>query len=210
MEQKSYVTTLQDVEAFTDLLFCEGLARGVLGAEKVVVLGDGAAWNWERVARLFEKRIEILDWHHLEEKVEETAEGLYGSRSERAGRRGGKRRLDALWNGKVEEVLRGLKRQRGEWAERGAEGARGAEALRTLEHYLTANQGRMDYPRYRGLGLPVGSGVVESACKEVVGGRMKRSGMQWRKGSAETVLHLRAEFKSGRWDEDWRYLRTAA
>jgi hypothetical protein len=68
----------------------------------------------------------------------------------------------------------------------------------------------MDYPRYQAMGLSVGSGVAEAAGKEVVGGRMKGSGMQWRKPGAEAVLHLRAGFKGGRWDEDGHYLRTAA
>jgi len=51
---------------------------------------------------------------------------------------------------------------------------------------------------------------VEAACKSVVGGRMKRSGMLWRKDSAEPLLHLRAEFKSGRWDQKWQQMRVAA
>jgi hypothetical protein len=210
VEKKSYLTTLQGVEAFAELVFCESMARGVLKAALVVVIGDGAVWIWERVARLYERRVEILDWYHLSEKVWESAEGLYGARTEREARRWVQRVLDQLWEGKVAEVLRSLQKQRQRWEERGEAGERGRVALQGLAHYLAENQGRMDYPRYRGQGLPIGSGVVEAACKEVVGGRMKRSGMQWRKSSAETVLHLRAEFCSGRWDEDWEYLRAAA
>ena len=67
------------------------------------------------------------------------------------------------------------------------------EALRQLGVYLKNNAERVDYPRYRALGLPIGSGPVESACKTLVGGRCKQAGMRnWRRSGAEAVLRLRA------------------
>ncbi len=210
VQQKSYVTTFEDVEVFTDLMLWESALRGVRGAKGVVVVGDGAVWIWQRIAPLLGKRIEILDWYHLSEKVWETAEGVYGTRTEAAARVWAEGVLERLWVGKVEKVLLSLAEQRGAAEQRGQSGEPALMGWRGLIHSLEENQGRMDYPRYRGMGLPIGSGVVEGACKAVVGGRMKQSGMQWRKAGGEAVLHLRAEFKSGRWDEDWHYLRMAA
>ena len=70
--------------------------------------------------------------------------------------------------------------------------------------YFTANQQRMDYRRYRELGLPIGSGTVESACKNVVAARMKQSGMCCGIPGATGIynLQLRASLKSRRFRSD--------
>ena len=60
----------------------------------------------------------------------------------------------------------------------------------------------MDYRRYRSLGLPIGSGAVESACKHVVAVRMKRSGMIWSLVGATGMLQLRASIQSRRFCAD--------
>ena len=73
-------------------------------------------------------------------------------------------------------------------------------------NYLTANKPRMDYPRYRQLGLPIGSGVVESACKNVVAKRMKQSGMTWSLDGAKEMLQLRASVMSRRFQDDFERL----
>lgn len=211
IEKKSYVTTFESVEKFKDLLYYEALVRGVDRAEQVLVMGDGAPWIWSWIASLFEKRIEILDWFHLKDKVWKTGEVLFGSRSKEETSAWVEARLQEFWEGKIDTMLKELDRQR---KERGARRRKNSQwemhGIELLEQYVETNRSRMDYPRYRKLGLPVGSGVVEAACKSVVGGRMKRSGMQWRKDSAEPLLHLRAEFKSGRWDQKWQQMRLAA
>jgi hypothetical protein len=63
--------------------------------------------------------------------------------------------------------------------------------------------GRMDYPRYRHQGLPIGSGTVESACKVVVKQRLSQGGMRWRRVAAQAVATLRAWHRSGRWKALW-------
>lgn len=211
IEKKSYVTTFESVEKFKDVLYCEALVRGVDRSEQVLVMGDGAPWIWSWIASLFEKRIEILDWFHLKDKVWKTGEVLFGPRSKEEMTAWVEARLQELWEGQIDTLLKELDRQR---KERGVRRRKNSQwelhAIELLEQYVETNRSRMDYPRYRKLGLPVGSGVVEAACKSVVGGRMKRSGMLWRKDSAEPLLHLRAEFKSGRWDQKWQQMRVAA
>jgi hypothetical protein len=63
----------------------------------------------------------------------------------------------------------------------------------------------MDYPRYRANGWLIGSGHMESACKGVVGLRLKGAGMRWSEPGADAVCHLCALFKSepGQWDAFW-------
>src|SRR5262249_11542048 len=78
-------------------------------------------------------------------------------------------------------------------------------ALRELRTYLENNRGRRDYPRYRALGLPIGSGQVEAQCKSRVGARCKLAGMRnWTYAGAEGVLRLRAAVQDGSYAELWR------
>lgn len=74
--------------------------------------------------------------------------------------------------------------------------------------YFTNQVHRMDYPSYRAKGWLIGSGPVEAACKQVVGQRMKGSGMRWGEAGADAVCHLRALFRSekGQWEAYWASL----
>lgn len=85
-------------------------------------------------------------------------------------------------------------------------------ALHELRTYLENNRGRMDYPRYRELGLPCGSGQVEAQCKTLVGARCKLAGMRnWTYAGAEAVLRLRAAVQDGSHARLWQQrLRPAA
>lgn len=74
--------------------------------------------------------------------------------------------------------------------------------------YFTNQVHRMDYPTCRPKGWPIGSGSVESACKQVVGQRLKCAGMRWSEAGADAICHLRALFRSqiGQWDAFWTAL----
>ncbi len=71
--------------------------------------------------------------------------------------------------------------------------------------YVRSKLARMDYPRYRANGWLIGSGHVESACKGVIGMRLKGPGMRWSTAGADAVARLRALSKSekGQWDAFW-------
>ncbi len=84
------------------------------------------------------------------------------------------------------------------------ERARAAGALDRAISYFGNHLPRMDYHTHGAMGLPIGSGVTEAACKSVVKERLCGSGMKWTKGGAADVLSLRAMTKSeGRWEEFW-------
>lgn len=75
----------------------------------------------------------------------------------------------------------------------------------TTLHYLRSNLHRMDYPTYLANGWCIGSGSVESACKTVVGQRLKLAGMRWGEDGTDEMCHLRALFKSEstQWEAFW-------
>lgn len=80
------------------------------------------------------------------------------------------------------------------------------EKLAAVLGYLRNNLHRMDYPAYLANGWLIGSGAVESACKTVVGQRLKLAGMRWGEDGTDALCHLRALFRSepGQWSAFWR------
>lgn len=71
--------------------------------------------------------------------------------------------------------------------------------------YVERNIARMDYKDNRKLNLPIGSGVIEAACKHVVKARVAGSGMRWKRFGLQGVLTLRSlQESTGRWAQFWR------
>jgi len=77
--------------------------------------------------------------------------------------------------------------------------------IETEIKYLQHNRKRMNYFELRQKKLPIGSGVVEAACKNLIGARMKKSGMRWSIDGGQTVLTLRSIILSNRWEKFWSY-----
>lgn len=185
----SYVSALLEAESFGDHLWQEAARRGVMEAEEVVVVGDGAHWIWNIAAAQFPQATQIVDWYHASEYVWKAANALWGER-ELQRTDWAHRQLEALWEGKVGQVLVEL--------EQHAEAGEGVEEALS---YYTTHQRRMDYAAYRARGLQIGSGSVESGCKQLVTARLKGAGMIWDAEGAEQVAVVRAWLKSGRWEE---------
>lgn len=168
-------------------------------------LADGARWLWEVAALHFPNAIQILDWYHLSEHVHAAAAVLYGQGSDEA-KHFSEARLDELWEGRSSQTLgelRSLRKQFRAGSKR--------ETLRQLITYLENNRQRINYPRYRELGLKIGSGQVEGACKSLVGARCKQAGMRnWTHRGAEGVLRLRAALHTGEYDALWTAPEKAA
>ena len=175
-------------DAFGWQLYAEAQRRGATTRE-VVVVGDGAAWLWTLAELHFPQATQILDWFHATEYVWSAASAIWGEgTAERTA--WAERQLCALWAGQVGDVLVELQRQ-----------TAGGEAVCGAHTYLTNQQARRNYPAYRARGLPLGSGTVESGCKQVVSHRLKGAGMIWRADGARQVAKVRAWLKSGRWAE---------
>jgi hypothetical protein len=188
------------------LLALMARAVGYPHARLRAFIADGAAWLWKLQEQFFGGAIGILDWYHLSQKVHQAASALHGEGTPAAGAWAGELK-GLLWDGQVEQALGPVRAQ-----EARARSPAKREAVHALRTYLENNRERMDYPRYRELGLSVGSGQVEAQCKCLVGGRCKQAGMRdWTYTGAEAVLRLRAARQDGTFDELWeRQLRIAA
>jgi hypothetical protein len=93
-----------------------------------------------------------------------------------------------------------------EWDWPARKSAAQREQLETVQGYFAKNLDRMEYPEYQAEGWQIGSGVVESACKTVVGQRLKGAGMRWGEDGAHALCHVRALYRSekGQWQAFWR------
>lgn len=78
-------------------------------------------------------------------------------------------------------------------------------------NYFRSHADKMQYADYVAAGLPIGSGVTEAGCKELIKARFCRSGMRWNRGSGAKVLQLRAIRLSAQWESFWsKVMRYAA
>ena len=83
------------------------------------------------------------------------------------------------------------------------------ELFEEAYHYLRGHTEWMDYARYRRLGMPIGSGVTEAACKIVFTQRLKQSGMRWQVEGGQVIADLRVLVLSDVWSETYRaYLQS--
>jgi hypothetical protein len=191
---QSYMVYTGSMERAGERLYAEALRRGIDPAtERVVCLGDGAPSIWQQFATHFAQRVEVLDWYHALEHLWAAGKGVFGEGTAAAQAWVAAREAE-LWAGQVGAVQAAL---------RAAATGPGGAAAAAQEHYFATNAARMDYAAYRAAGYPIGSGVVESAGKRVVGARAKGAGMRWSADGVQAVLTLRAELLSGRGEASW-------
>ena len=174
----------------------EARRRGIGWAKVVVFLGDGAAWIW-RLARFnFPGAICILDFYHATEHLMELADALYGEGSPQAKKAYRRWRRRCLAD-KIDQVIAEAKALLPKAGE--------TRALAQKEiNYFVRNRSRMQFQTYRQAGYFIGSGVVEAACKTVVGQRLKQSGMRWGLDGAGHLLTVRTALLSRWFDDFWK------
>lgn len=185
--RKSSLARFGDVERFGLNLWRKACQRGYRGAPLKAFLGDGSHWIWNIAETHFADAVHILDWYHLAERISQCGNELFGEGTEESrGWAAGMRQIMKL--GRVQQALDELEKLRV-----GSKNKR--KAKHELITYLMNNRERVDYPRYRAVGLPIGSGEVEAECKALVQARCKQSGMRWHKRGAEQVLRVRCALR---------------
>ena len=198
--QARYVAGVCPLAEMGEPLRRQGAQVGMDRADRWVALSDGGS-GLEAFLRENFPRVEVVicDFYHVAEYLAELARALHPGQegAAEAWRQEWCRRLKAEGGPVVLAGLRALD-LRGRPA---AARERHREVVRYFE-----NQGhRMDYPEYVRRGWQIGSGPVESACKTVVGQRLKGGGMRWGEDGADSVCHLRALFRGekGQWEGFW-------
>jgi hypothetical protein len=192
----TYLAGILSAQQFGPLLRAEALRRGIAKAKTIVFLGDGAAWLWKLAHVNFPTAICILDYYHACEHLNLLCAILYGEGSPEAKRRFRQWRKWLL-NDKVADVIT---QAQADLPTRQA----ARKSARKQIAYFQRNRSRMQYRTFRQAGYFIGSGVVEAACKTVVGQRLKQSGMLWSCKGASHLLTVRCALLSGWFGGFWK------
>jgi hypothetical protein len=177
-----YTASLEPADAVGQRLAL--LARAQQGdqAAAVAVLGDGAAWILNLAETHFPDAVQIVDWFHASERVWELGRALYG-RETAATQTWVTEQLARLAAGEAALLAE-------EWQQLSCQGE--AALIRDGQvTYFTNQAERMAYDQYRAAGWDIGSGMIESACKRLIGQRHKGSGMRWSDAGAQAVANVR-------------------
>jgi len=200
--------TFQGPDECMELLALHLHRLGASEAQQVVFLADGAPWIWERVPWVLkrvglraEQVLEVLDFCHAVHHVSLALAGLNLSPDER--QRWYRRLRQRLRAGQAYQVTATLSLL----AEEKSGTPEAWTAIRFLEKHASA--GRLRYREFRRLGVPLGSGAIESAIRRVVNLRLKGTGLLWYVDNAEGMLLLRAAALTGRWQETLEHVRAA-
>jgi len=193
-----YVTTTGNAQEFGQQLRDLAQRKGMALAWLVVFLGDGAAWVWELARVCFPFAKLILDFYHASEHVGLLTEILFGKDTPKAKAR--RKAWVKVLKNKEHGVDQIIRRAEASMPKRGK--ARG-KAIKALA-YFQNNRDKMRYWEYQAQGLFFGSGVVEAACRTVVGQRLKQSGMFWGLPGAHNILDIRCVLENHQFEEFWK------
>lgn len=188
-----YFCDIREAEAFGKLLWATGCRLNADLSPELVFLGDGAVWIWNLVRLYYPNALQIVDWFHAEEHLKEVAAAAFATPEQRATWL--EPVTQALWDGQVEEVIRICQ-------------TLAATCLKAQQAitYFSNNSERMRYDRFRAAGYLIGSGTIESACKQIVTHRLDLPGAQWEVDGAVYTAKARAVWLSGQWSSlcQWR------
>jgi hypothetical protein len=195
----TYAATFAQAEAFGDVLYLEAYQRGIENAAEVIWIGDGARWIWNLAQTHCARAVRIVDWFHANERLWLVGKELYGEGTPRT-KGWVEKRLQQLHDGDISSIIYELESYTDLTLQQ-------QEIVRQAVHYFDTNRNRMRYKEFRAKGYHIGSGVVESACKHLIGAREKQAGMRWSLQGAENIAQLRTCIRNRRYDAFWAQRR---
>ncbi|HWH70664.1 MAG TPA: ISKra4 family transposase [Candidatus Sulfotelmatobacter sp.] len=187
------VMTRGGIDELKRQLWAEAMRQGLGQAQEVLIIADGAVWIWNLATDRFAGARQRLDpWHALQH-LWAVAHALYPE-DETAAAAWIKPLKDKLLASQAVEVIAELdsvlKRLRG--ARR--------QAVQAERNYLENNRQRLDYQGAKERGEPLGSGAMESTCKQYQV-RFHRSGQFWTIQGDEALMCLETFWRNARWSQ---------
>jgi hypothetical protein len=198
--------TLQGPDALAEIIAMHLSRLGADQAESITFISDGAPWIWDRIDGILQmakipKTVmihKILDCCHAVGQLH-CALKHYGL-SESMLKGLGRLHRTQIRNGEWELVVRSLEKRLTRLANLNSSAKQLImRSINYLRHH--GNAGHMDYPKYALMGLPIGSGAIESGIRRVINMRLKSNGMFWLSDNAESILQLRCHYISKRLDD---------
>ena len=172
----------------------EALREGLGRARQSLYLGDGAEWVWNLKQDRWQGALELLDFFHGSEHLWNLGRALHGENGPAL----------APWveplrhqmrHGQEQRTLRQIARLKPRRGEAG-------KVIRREQNYFATHAGRMNYQQIAKRGWPIGSGAVESACRQKQC-RFKRCGQFWSKAGLRNLCALDEARRNRHWDELW-------
>ena len=166
----------------------------------VVKMADGAKDNWTFLSKeLPVPGREVIDFFHACEHLDTALIAAYGETNSKRNTQFKKFRtvLKDETDG-VEKVIRALVYLSNKHPRR--------QNIRKELWYFRRNRHRMKYAELLKDMLPIGTGVIEAACKTLATQRLKQSGMRWSLEGGQAILTLRSAIQSERFERFWNLL----
>ena len=187
-----YVDTVE-AERFADLVWSTGDMLNAANAAEVVFVTDAAEWIERIITTHFPHATHIIDWYHACEYLAPVAQATFKDANQHEAWLTQVRTW--LWDGHLPDVIRACEQCRQPHLKPEEDPAYMAA------RYFTNHRHQMDYPTYRAQGYQIGSGTMESGCKQIGLERLKISGARWSEEGARLVAKARAAYLSGRWND---------
>ena len=201
-QSTTYTGAIENAEQFGKRLYVEAWKRGWSRAEKKVVIGDGAEWIWNIVKDHFPGATQIVDLFHARQHLWDLSRLLFPTDIKRRNQWIGLHQKRWLDKGKIAKLVASLRSTQTTDHDL-------RRKIRNEADYFATNAARMQYPKFRNQHLFVGSGVIEAGCKNVIGSRLKQSGMFWTLAGANSILALRCAHLNDRFEDYWENRRAA-
>ncbi len=180
---RSYTAVLGDVEAFAPVLVRAAQVQGFVDTTPSSIPVDGAAWIWGIADRHFPQSTPIVDGYHARQHLADAAQARFPDQPTQAAA-WLQTYSDVLFEGPLDPLLTELNQA----------------GLAEFAHYFETHQARMRYLDFQEVGLPIGSGSVESEVKQFKQ-RLTAPGMRWSRPGAERMIPIRAAVLDGSFDQ---------
>lgn len=184
--------------------FAEARGRDKKGKKHWVVLVDGDPRQLKRVRQVArEQGVDvtiIMDFIHVLEYLWK-ASYVFNPEGSKDAEQWVEERLLKVLQGKASDVAAGIRRSatlRGIAPDK-------RKPADTCARYLKKNACYLRYDQYLSAGLPIATGVIEGACRHLIGDRLELTGARWSIAGAEAILRLRSLVSSGDFDEYWQF-----
>ena len=197
--KRVWASLIRGKEFVIDEVRQEVLRRDPARIKTLVALTDGERALQKLVAKKMKLTL-ILDLIHVLERVWKAAHVFQPEGTAEAEVYAKLMTLRIL-EGNVPQVIKGLRQT---ITKRRLIGTERKTLLKVIT-YFENNRDRMRYNEYLALGLPIASGPVEGACKNLLKDRMERSGMRWTQAMAEAIVRLRSLYLSGDLEDYWAF-----
>lgn len=188
---RGYAMTRGGVDALKEQLWAEAMRHGLGRANEVLIVADGAVWIWNLATDRFAGARQRVDFYHVSQHLWSVAHSLHPDQPTQA-RAWVEPLLEKLKADASCEVITELEQLR----ERVEAAAR--QKVEQELAYLQSHRQRMDYGTAQKKGEPLGSGAMESTCRQYQV-RFKRTGQFWSQIGDEALMSLETFRRNGRW-----------